>query len=92
MNHDVPSRRDLLSVQPYNFAEPAANAVAPDSAAQRLLDAPAKPAAIQAIGAKKNGELAARSPPSSLIHRIVFDTAQQAAGTGKIETRRIRPA
>jgi len=72
MNHDIPSRSDLLSVQPYNFAEPAADSVAPDSAAQRLLNAPAKPAAIQAIGAKKNGKLAARPPPSALIHRIEF--------------------
>jgi hypothetical protein len=79
-------------MQPYNFAEPAANAVAPDSAAQRLLDAPAEPAEIQAIGAKKNGEFAARSPPATLVHRIVLGAAQQAAGTGKIETRRIRPA
>ena len=92
MNHDVPSRSNLLSVQPYNFAEPAADSVAPDSAAQRLLDAPAEPAAIQSIGAKKNGELATRPPPCALIHRIELGAVQQAAGTGKFETRRIRPA
>jgi len=92
MNHDVPSRSNLPSVQPYNLAEPAANSVAPDSAAQRLLDAPAEPAEIQAIGAKKNGELAARSSPSALIDRVEFGAAQQSAGTGEIETRRIRPA
>ena len=92
MNHDVPSRGDLLSVQSKNFAEPAADAVAPDRAAQRLFDAPAEPAEIEAIGAKKNRELAARPPAAFAIHRVVFGAAQQAAGAGKIEPRRIRRA
>jgi len=79
-------------MQPYNLAEPAPDAVAPDRAAQRLLDAPAEPAELQAIGAKKNGELAARSSPSALIDRVELGAAQQSAGTGKTETRRIKPA
>jgi len=92
MNDDVPSRSDLLSVQSYNFAEPAADAVAPDRAAQRLFDAPAEPAEIEAIGAKKSRELAARPLPALAIHRVVFDAAQQAAVAGKTELRPIRRA
>jgi len=87
MNYDVPSRSDLLSVQPNDFAQPSANAIAPHGAAQSLLDAPAEPAELQAIGAKKNGEFAARSPPAVAVHRVVLDAAQQSAGTGKIEPR-----
>jgi len=92
MNYNVPSRGNLLSVQPENLAEPAANAVAPDRVAQRLFDAPAKAAESEAIGAKKNRELAARPAAGVAIHGVVFDAAHETAGAGKIEPRRIRHA
>jgi len=50
MNHNVPSRGNLLSMQPYDFADAAPYAVALHRAAQRLLDAPAEPADVEAIG------------------------------------------
>ena len=64
MNHDVPSRGNLLSMQSHNFAQPAPDAIAPHRGAQRLLDAPAEPAEIEAIGAKKsvNSRLDRRRP------------------------------
>ncbi len=92
MNYDVPSRGNLLSVQPENLAEPAADAVAPDSAAQRLFDAPAKAAESEAIGAKKNRELAARPAAGVAIHGVVLGAAHETAGAGKIERRRVRHA
>jgi hypothetical protein len=92
MNYDVPSWGNLLSVQPENLAEPAANAVAPDSAAQRLFNAPTETAESEAIGAKKNSELAARPAAGVAVHGVVFDAAHETAGAGKIEPRRIRLA
>ena len=83
MNHHVPSRGNLLSVQSHNFAQPPPDAIAPHRPAQRLLDAPAEPAAFEAIGAKKNGELAARPPPPVAIHRVVFRAVHQPAAPRK---------
>ena len=92
MNDDIPSRGNLLSVKPDDLTKPAPDTIAPDCAAQRLLDAPAETAVSEAIGAKENGELAACSPPAVPVHRVVFGAAHQTAGTRKIEPRRIRPA
>ena len=92
MNHDVPSRGNLLSVQSQNFAQPAPDAVAPDRAAQRFLDAPAKPAEIEAIGANENSELAARPAPSLAIDGVVFSAAHHAAFARQTERRRVRLA
>jgi len=74
-------------VQPDDFAQPAPDAIPPDRAAQRLLDAPAEPAEIEAIGAEKHGELAARPPPSVSVYRVVFGAAHQAAGARKTQPR-----
>jgi hypothetical protein len=79
-------------VQPQNFAEPPPNAIAPDRIAQRLFDAPAKPADVEAIGAEKNSELAAGLAASHFIYRIIFRAANQAAGARKSEPRRVRRA
>jgi hypothetical protein len=92
MYDNVPSRSDLLSVQPQYFAGAAPDAVAPDRAAQRLLDAPAEPADVEAIGAKKNHELAARPPAPIAIDRVEFGAAHQAQGARKIKPRRFRRA
>jgi hypothetical protein len=92
VNYYVPSWGNLLSVQPQNFAEPAPDTIAPHRSAQRLLDAPAEPAEIQAIGAKKSGELAARSSSTLAIYGIVFSATHQSAGAGKIKLRFIRRA
>ena len=85
MNHNVPSRGDLLSVQSYGFAQPAPDAIALHRASQRLFDAPAEPADAEAIGAKKNSELAARPPAPFAIHRVVFNAMHQPAGARQIE-------
>ena len=66
-------------MQSYNFAQPAPNAVTPHGAAKRFLDAPAKTAAFQSIGAEKNGELAAAAALPVSINRVVFGAAQQTA-------------
>jgi len=58
MNHNVPSRENLLAVQPYDFAKTAPDAIAYDGSAQRFLDAPSKTAAFEAIRSEENGELA----------------------------------
>ena len=92
VNHNVPSRGNLLSVQPQNFAEPAPDAIAPDRGAQRLFDAPAEPADVEAIGAKKNGEFAAGLAASRLVHRVIFRAAHQPAGARKTQPRRVRRA
>jgi len=92
MNDDIPSRGNLLSLEPHDLAKSASDTIAPDCAAQRLLDAPTEAAVSEAIRAKKNGELAACSPPAVPIHRIVFGAAHQTAGARKIEPRHIRPA
>jgi hypothetical protein len=92
MNHNVPSRSNLLAVQPHDFADSPPDAVPLHRAAQRLFDAPAEPADAEPIGAKKNGELAARPPPRITIHRVVFGAAHQAAGAGKSQFRRVRRA
>jgi len=75
-----------------NFAESAADAVAPDRGAQRLFDAPAEAAEIEAIRANKNGELAAGPAAALPINRVIFDAAQQSAGARKSQPRRIRRA
>jgi len=90
MNDDIPSRGNLLSVEPHNLAKPAPDTIAPDCAAQRLLDAPTEAAVSETIRAKKDGEFAACSPPTVPVHRMVFGAVHQTAGTRKIE--HIRPA
>jgi len=92
MNDDIPSRGNLLSVEPYDLTKSAPDTIAADCAAQRLLDAPTEAAVSEAIGTKKNRELAACSPPAVPVHRVVFGAAHQTAGTRKIEPRPIRPA
>jgi hypothetical protein len=92
MNHYVPSWRNLLSVQSYDFADSPADAVALYRAPQRFLYAPSKPAFIEAIGAKKNGKFSARPAAAFAIHRVILRPAHQASGTGKITPRRIRRA
>jgi len=79
-------------MQPQYLANPAANSIAPDRTAQRLLHTPAEPCEIEAIGAKKNGELAARPPAALLVHCVVLDAMQEAVGARKIEPRRVRRA
>jgi hypothetical protein len=66
-------------MQSYNFAQPAANAVASHGAAERLLNAPAKPAAFQSIGAEENRELAAAAALAVSVDRVIFGAAQQTA-------------
>jgi hypothetical protein len=92
MNHYVPSWRNLLSVQSYDFADSPANAVAFYRAPQRFLDAPSEPAFIEAIGAKKNGKFSARPAAAFAIHRVILRPAHQASSAGKIMPRRIRRA
>jgi hypothetical protein len=75
MNDDIPSRGNLLSVEPHDLAKPAPDTIAPDCAAQRLLHAPPEAAVSKAIGAKKNGEFTACSSPAVPVHRIVFGAA-----------------
>jgi hypothetical protein len=66
-------------MQSYNFAQPATNAVAPYGAAKRFLDAPAKTAAFESIGAEENGELTAGAALPAVINRVIFAAAQQTA-------------
>lgn len=66
-------------MQSYNFTQPAADAIPLHGAAQGLLDAPAKTTDFETIGAKKNGELAARTTAPIAIHRVIFNAAQQTA-------------
>lgn len=66
-------------MQSYNFTEPAADAIPLHGASQRLFDAPAETTDFEAIGAKENGELAARTTAPIAIHRVIFDAAQQTA-------------
>lgn len=79
-------------MQPYDFAYPAADAVAPDSGAQGLLDAPTEAADVLAIGADENGELATRSPAPFAIDRIVIFAVNQTAGARKIKRCSLRLA
>jgi hypothetical protein len=92
MNHYVPSWRNLLSVQSYDFADSPADAIALYRAPQRFLDAPSEPAFIEAIGAKKNGKFSARPAAAFAIHRVILRPAHQASSAGKIMPRRIRRA
>ena len=92
VNYDVPSGGNLLSVQPQNFAEPPPNAIAPDRGAQRLFDAPAEPADVEAIGAEKNSEFAAGLAASRFIYRVILRTADQPAIARKPQPRRVRRA
>jgi len=92
MNDDIPSRGNLLSVKPDHLTKSAPDAITPDRRAQRLLHTPAKPAELEAIGAKKNGEFAARSPASLPINDIIFGTAQQAARARQSKPRWFRHA
>jgi len=92
VNYDVPSGSNLLSVQPQNFAEPPPNAIAPDRGAQRLFDAPAEPADVEAIGAEKNSEFAAGLAASRLIHRVIFRAADEPAIARKTQPRRVKRA
>ena len=77
-------------MQPYNFPQPPANAVTPDSAAQRFFDAPAKPAVLQAIRAEENREFPARAAAPFAVYRIVLRAAKQAAIAWKAARRIIR--
>src|ERR1700722_14173466 len=79
VNYDVPSGGNLLSVQPQNFAEPPPNAIAPDRGAQRLFNAPAEPADVEAIGAEKNSEFAAGLAAYRFVHPALFSTADPPA-------------
>jgi hypothetical protein len=92
MNHNVPSWRNLLSVQSYDFADSATDAVALYRAPQRFLDAPTKPAFIEAIGAKKNGKFSARPAAALAIYSVILRPAHQASGARKIMPRRVRRA
>ncbi|HTA52999.1 MAG TPA: hypothetical protein VK757_09435, partial [Candidatus Acidoferrum sp.] len=65
-------------MKPENLAQPSPDAVTPDGTAQRLLDAPAEPAQLEAIGAYENSELAARTAPALAIHGVVFGAARHA--------------
>jgi hypothetical protein len=79
-------------VQPYDFANPAPDAVAPDCGSQGLFDAPTESADVLAIGADENGELAARPPAPFAIDRIVIFAVNQAAGARKIKRGSLRLA
>lgn len=72
-------------MQSYDFANPAANAVAPDSGAQGLFDAPTETADLLTIGAEENGELAARPAAPFAINRVVLFAVNQTAGARKIK-------
>lgn len=56
MNYNVPSRGNLLAMQPQNFSHAPANAVAHDGGTELALYAQTEPAHIAAIGPKKNQE------------------------------------
>lgn len=92
MNHNIPSRKNLLAVQSHNFAKPAPDSIAAHGAPKCLFDAPAETAAFKAIGAKKNGELAARTAFPVAINRVIFGAAQQTAIARQRERSAIRRA
>ena len=92
MNYNVPSRSNLLSMQSYNFPQPAPDAVATHCSSQALFDAPAEPAEIEMIRTNECGELPVGAPPPLAIYRVVFGAAQQTARARKAEPRSIRLA
>ena len=63
MNDDVPSRGNLRTVPPKDFADAPADPIAHHRVSQRLLYADAETASRPAVGAIKNHELRRRSPP-----------------------------
>lgn len=66
-------------MQPYDFAEPPPDAVAPDGRAQRFLNAPAESANIEAIRTKKNREFTNHSAPPLPIHCVILGASHKAA-------------
>ena len=90
MNDYVPSRGDLLLVQPNDFTNAAPDAISPHRSAQCFLDAPSEPAEVQAIGAEKNRELPAWLPAPFAIHRVIFSAAHQTARPGQTQPRQVR--
>jgi len=83
MNYDVPSRGDLRTIPPQDFADAAADSIANHRASQRLLDTDAKPAPRPAIGAIKNHELRRGFPAAAAIYCLEFSVAHQTHGTRK---------
>jgi hypothetical protein len=79
-------------MQSQNFTQAPPDSVAPDRVSQRLFYAPSKPADFEAIGAKKNGKLAARPPATFAVHRIVLRSVHQPAGARQTQPLRVRRA
>lgn len=92
MNYNVPSRSNLLSMQSYNFPQPAPYAVSPHGISQTLFDAPAESAQIKIIRTKECGKLTAGAPPPLAIYRVVFGAVHQTTRARKAEPRPIRRA
>jgi len=83
MNYDVPSRGDLRTIPPKDFADAPADSIANHRASQRLLDADAKTAPRPAISPIENHELRRGFPAAAAIDRLEFGAAHQTHGTRK---------
>ncbi len=92
MDHHIPPRAHLMPMHAYNFPQAPADSIAHHRIAQRLLDAPSKPADRESIRTYKQRELAARSSPRFPVHQVVLRPAHNPAFARKIQPRRVRRA
>jgi hypothetical protein len=90
MNYDVPSRGDLRTIPPEDFADAAANSIADYRASQRFLDADAETASWPAIATIKNHELRRGFPAAAAIYGLELGTAHQTRGARKTLRRTLR--
>src|SRR2546429_3629040 len=72
VNYDVPSHGYLPPVAAHDFAHAPPDAVAHHRAAERFLNADAKAALRQFVGAKDNCEVGARAAPSGAVDSVKF--------------------
>ncbi|HTU33827.1 MAG TPA: hypothetical protein VMF66_08505 [Candidatus Acidoferrum sp.] len=95
MNNYVPANANFLTVQPDNFTQAAANAIASNCVPGRLLDAPPKAADVRFIPAKKDSKMLARPPAALVVNHFVVGATQQAALARQrhpTDARYVRPA
>jgi len=70
MHYEIPSRRDLLPMDPDDLPHPSPDAIAHHRAADRFFDAEAEAALRQLVGAKKYSEVGIRAALACAIHGI----------------------
>src|SRR5215469_16536786 len=86
VNHDVPSCGYLAPVAANHFAQTPPDAVAHHRAAERLLNADAKAALWQFVGAQENCEVGTRAAPSGAVHGVKLAAPHQPRLTRKRHT------